>query len=81
MLTSELLNADLKIYVKLLAQRLEGHMTKLVHSDQTGFIKSRLATDNVRSLLHVIDDPQKLNCPAAILSITCNAVDHLAWPF
>ena len=43
-------------------------MTELVHSDQTGFIKSRLATDNVRRLLHyiIIDGAQGLSYPAAV---------------
>ena len=47
-----LLNSDLKVFAKLLARRLKSHMPSLVSSDQTGFIKSRLATDNVRRLLH-----------------------------
>lgn len=39
-----------------LAQQLQVFLTKLVHSDQNGFIKSRFAPDSVRMLLHVIDD-------------------------
>lgn len=55
-------------------------MTELVHSDQTGFIKSRLATDNVRRLLHVIDGAQ--SSPAAVLSLDAmKAFDRLEWPF
>ena len=57
-------------------------MTELVHSDQTGFIKSRLATDNVRRLLHVIDGVQTLSSPAAVLSLDAmKAFDCLEWPF
>lgn len=53
-------------------------MMKLVHSDQTGFIKSRLASDNVRRLLHVIDGAQNLNSPAAVLSLDAmKAFDRL----
>jgi len=44
-------------------------MTELVHSDQTGFMKSRLATDNIRRILHVIDGAQSLSYPAAVLSL------------
>lgn len=77
-----LLNADLKIYAKLLARRLQVHMTQLVHCDQTGFIKSRLATDNVRRLLHIIDGVQTLNSPTAVLSLDAmKAFDRLEWPF
>lgn len=42
-------------YAKVLAARLEPYMSSLIHPDQTGFIKSRLASDNVRRLLHIID--------------------------
>lgn len=77
-----LLNTDVKIYAKVLARRLQSHMTDLVHSDQTGFIKSRLAADNVRRLLHIIDGAQNLPSPAAVLSLDAmKAFDRLEWPF
>lgn len=42
-------------------------------------IKSRLATDNVRRLLHIIDGTQ--SSPAAVLSLDAmKAFDH-QWPF
>lgn len=50
-----LLNADIKIFAKLLSNRLKVHMPSLINSDQTGFIKSRYAADNLRRLLHIID--------------------------
>ncbi len=43
-----LLNADLKIYAKVLAQCIQNHVPTFVSCNQTGFIKSRLAVDNVR---------------------------------
>ena len=77
-----LLNADLKIYGKLLAQQLQRRMTKLVHCDQTGFIKSRLAPDNIRRLLHIIDGVQSVSSPAVVLSLDAmKAFDCLEWPF
>lgn len=77
-----LLNADIKIYAKVLARRLQKYITKLIHSDQTGFVKSRLASDNVRRLLHVIDQVQNTNLPAGVLSLDAmKAFDRLEWPF
>lgn len=43
----------MKIYAQVLALCPRGQMTKRVHSDQTGSIKSRLATGDVRRLLHI----------------------------
>lgn len=48
------LNSDMKLFAKVLATPLEAFMIKLVHNDQIGFIKSRLAADNFRQLLHII---------------------------
>lgn len=77
-----LLNADLKIYAKLLARRIEKFMPHLVHCDQTGFIKGRLASDNMRRLLHVIDAAKDAKVPQAVLSVDAlRAFDRLEWPF
>lgn len=77
-----LLNADLKIFSKVLARRLEGHLPQLVNNDQTGFIKSRLASDNVRRLLHIMDAAQNLASPSAVLSLDAmKAFDRLEWDF
>ena len=77
-----LLNSDLKIFAKVLARRLQVFMTKLVHCDQTGFIRSRLASDNVRRLLHIITGATGLGSPAAVLSLDAmKAFDRLEWPY
>ena len=69
-----LLNADLKIYAKVLARRLQGYMTKLVQCDQTGFIRTRLPSDNVSM--------RNLDSPAAVLSLDAmKAFDRPEWPF
>ena len=36
-----LLNIDCKILYKVLAKRMEQHLPKLIHSDQTGFVNGR----------------------------------------
>lgn len=48
-----LLNSEVKFYAKVLASRSAFFMTKLVLSDQTGYVKSRLAANNVCCLLHI----------------------------
>lgn len=47
-------NVDRKIIVKILATRLNKHLTSIIHPDQTGFIPSRLYFSNVRRLLNTI---------------------------
>lgn len=77
-----LLNSEIKIYAKVLASRLETHMNKLVHHDQTGFIKSRQATDNLRRLLHVLHFSKDIKSPNAVLSLDAEkAFDRLEWNY
>ncbi len=43
-----LIPCDLKIYAKIFASRLEKVIHSLIKEDQTGFIKGRNASDNMR---------------------------------
>ena len=45
-----LLNVDYKILAKCIAKRIEPFLPKLIHSDQTGFMKDRFIGQNVRLL-------------------------------
>ena len=77
-----LLNTDIKLYAKVLASRLEAHMSYLIDPDQTGFIKTRLASDNIRRLIHIIENASKISSSAAILSLDAEkAFDRLEWSF
>jgi len=77
-----LLNTDLTIFAKVLARRMQSHIPTFVSCDQTGFIKSRLAADNVRRLLHIVDAAVDKTAPAAVLSLdTMKAFDRLEWSF
>ena len=50
--------------------------------DLSEIIKSRLAKDNVRRLLHIIDGAQSLSSPAAALLLDAmTAFDRLEGPF
>jgi hypothetical protein len=42
-----LLNSSVKIFTKLLANRIQPHITKLVHLNQYGFIKKRTIQDSL----------------------------------
>ncbi len=62
--------------------RLEPYIDNLIHYDQTGFLKGRLASDNIRRLLHVIDHAQTTNANSAIFSLDAlKAFDRLKWDY
>lgn len=47
---------------------------------QTGFLKGRLALDNMRRLLHIIDHTQTTNATSAIFSLEApKAFNRLEW--
>lgn len=77
-----LLNSDLKIYAKVLARRIQDHMPLLINCDQTGFIKSRLAADNARRLLHIVDAVVGAKDPSVMLSLDAMKIfDRMEWSF
>ena len=77
-----LLNADVKLYAKVLARRLETVLPTLVHPDQTGFVKQRYASDNMRRLLHIVDAGANISSPCAVLSVDAEkAFDRLEWEY
>lgn len=45
-----LINSDVKILAKALVSRIEPLMDIFIHFDQTGFLRGRLAADNMRRL-------------------------------
>ncbi len=77
-----LIGTGVKLYAKVLSRRLEKFMNRLVHHDQTGFIKSRSALDNLRRLYHIINSINSLSSPCAVLSLDAiKAFDQLEWNY
>lgn len=52
--TISLLNIDLKLFTKILANRLTQHMADIILLDQVGFVPSREARDNTTKVLNLI---------------------------
>lgn len=77
-----LVTSDIKLYAKVLSNRLDHLMTTLIHSNQTGFVESRLASDNIRRLLHIIDTAKDISSSCSILSLDAEkALDELEWKY
>lgn len=77
---SSLRNADYKVISKLLAIRLEDIIPKIIHPDQTGFIRNRQGSDNVRRLFHIIDSAQMTKEPTLIISLDAEKAFHRIEP-
>lgn len=76
------LNRDYKILAKILALRLEGVVSSIVHIDQVGFIPGRLASNNMRRLFRVLLGAESLNEPASAASLDAEkAFDRIEWPY
>lgn len=62
-----LLNVDIKILAKILANRLKHLMPGIVHPDQTGFIAGREARDNSLRAIQLIHWARTRSDPNLIL--------------
>lgn len=77
-----LLNVDYKIFTKVIAKRIELVLPKLIHSDQTGFIKGRHIGQNVRLLEDILEYTDIKKIPGIPLFIDFEkAFDTIEWPF
>ncbi len=77
-----LIPCDLKIYAKVFASRMEKVIRSLIKEDQTGFIKGRNASDNMRRLFHILDFADSHPSPCAFFSLDAEkAFDRLEWNY
>uniref|UniRef100_A0A803J6H5 Reverse transcriptase domain-containing protein n=1 Tax=Xenopus tropicalis TaxID=8364 RepID=A0A803J6H5_XENTR len=77
-----LLNTDLKLFSKILANRLAPILTKMINADQVGFILGRQAGDNTRRTINLIDVLNRQKKQALILSLDAEkAFDRLDWSY
>ena len=76
-----LLNVDYKILARAIAKRIEPKLPKLVHSDQTGFVKGRYIGQNRRLLNDLMEFTESNKLPGMLLFIDFEkAFDTLEWP-
>lgn len=76
------INNDLKLFDRLLADRLAKIITSLISPDQMGFIPSSQITDNIRQACNVIQDPSLYSCQVMMISIDIHKTfDSVVWPY
>lgn len=79
--TISLLNVDLKILAKILAQRLQQVLPSIISTDQRGFMLGRHSFHNTRRLLNIVSSPDS-NIPEVIISLDAEkAFDRMEWDF
>ena len=77
-----LLNSDLKIYAKILANRLVNIIPTLIKPDQVRFVKSRQAPDSTRRMLNIINSIHNNRTPALLLALDAEkAFDRMHWEY
>ncbi len=77
-----LIPCDVKIYAKVFASRMEKVIHSLIKEDQTGFIKGRNASDNMRRLLHILDFADSHPTPCVVFSLDAEkAFDRVEWNY
>ncbi|XP_063816354.1 uncharacterized protein LOC135055814 [Pseudophryne corroboree] len=77
-----LLNTDIKMYAKLLANRLNPLIPALVHQDQAGFTIGRQASDNTRRVFSLLEARSMSREPLLLLSLDAEkAFDRIHWVY
>lgn len=75
-----LLNTDVKLLAKLLAQSLEVARPSIISADQTGFIKDWYSFFNIRCLVNILYSPSPSDTPEILLSLDAKkAFDRVEW--
>lgn len=76
-----LLNVDLKIFSKILAQRLQQVLSSIISTDQTGFMLGRHSFHITRRFLNIISSPSS-SSPEVIISLDAEkAFDRVEWRY
>lgn len=77
-----LLNANIKLYAKVLAKRLLSILPKLISSDQVGFIKGQQAPDGTQRVLNILSQAERFKNSTLFLSLDAEkAFDRIYWGF
>ena len=77
-----LTGCDYRILASVLAQRMHKVLDKLIHQDQTGYIKSRFIGTNIRRLLDILECKEILDKDVAIILLDFKkAFDSVEWYF
>lgn len=77
-----LFNIDLKLYAKIIANRLRPLLSSIIHPDQVGFVPGWEARDNTIRTLSLISRARSQSDPMCLLSVDAKKeFDWVDWDF
>uniref|UniRef100_A0A669B786 Reverse transcriptase domain-containing protein n=1 Tax=Oreochromis niloticus TaxID=8128 RepID=A0A669B786_ORENI len=77
-----LINVDSKVLSKILSNRLENYIPKLIKADQMGLIKNRESITNMRKLLNIIEHCNVTKTQGLVVSLDVEkAFDRVEWTY
>ena len=77
-----MLNIDYKIGAKSLAKRIQPLLQKLIHHNQSGYVKDRYIGENIRNVIDIMQYTSFRNIPGLILQIDFEkAFDSIEWKY
>ena len=77
-----LLNSDIKLLAKTLAGRLDPCLLSIISKDQTGFIRGRQLSSNIRRLLNIILSKPESQDPEMVITMDAEkAFDRVEWNY
>lgn len=77
-----MLNSDVKLLAKVLASRLDPCLPALISEDQTGFVRGRQLSSNIRRLLNIVLSPDLSRVAEVVVSLDAEkAFDRVEWDY
>lgn len=77
-----LLNSDVKLLAKVLACRLDPCLPDIISLDQSGFVRGRQLSSNIRRLLNIVLSPSSSQAPEMVISLDAEkAFDRVEWDY
>ena len=77
-----LLNTDYKLITTVIAHRIKKFLTKIIHADQTGFIKGRYIGENILNIIQLMDYCEENDISGLFVTVDFEkAFDYLEWSF
>lgn len=75
-------NIDIRLYSKIIANRIAPILPKHIKLDQTGFTKGRETRDNIIKTCTLVEYVQRTTIPTCLLAIAAEkAFDRVGWRF